>query len=339
MDPKHPERQKKIVYMVQGIVDSMAMKAACRLDIFSKLKSGENTVEKLAKSCNATERGLEILLNYFVASDLLTKNDNIYGTTLAVDSLLLKDSPISFLAYADFFQSDKLLGNLSKLEDTIRNGFSASSIISDYDIWAQYAEFTPGIMAKDVFETLKIAKLNGIEEPIKVIDIAAGSGLYGCEILKSCPNAKVYALDNEKVLEVAGKFVEKNGSGLRERWIPLPGSAFDLECMKEFAEYDYCVVGNFFMHFTVEVCVKLFKNIHSILKTGGKFIIIDTITHSDRVSPVYPARWSINMLASTPSGSAHSFEEYRQALKESGFHSFIEVDNLPSQEQLISCTK
>src|SRR2546426_5712459 len=73
-----------------------------------------------------------------------------------------------------------------------------------------------------------IAKLVGAAEgrKWKILDIAAGHGLFGITLAKHNPNAEVVAVDWPKVLEVARANARAAGAAGRER--PHPGGAFDV---------------------------------------------------------------------------------------------------------------
>ena len=49
-------------------------------------------------------------------------------------------------------------------------------------------------------------------QPIKVLDIAAGHGVFGVTIAQQNPNAKIVAVDWKNVLEVAKETATKAGS-------------------------------------------------------------------------------------------------------------------------------
>ena len=80
------------------------------------------------------------------------------------------------------------------------------------------------MMASQELAKLVLGKAMG---PLKVLDIAAGHGLFGIAVLRSSLNATVTAVDWKNVLEVARENAEK--FGLAERYSRLPGSIFDVE--------------------------------------------------------------------------------------------------------------
>ena len=61
----------------------------------------------------------------------------------------------------------------------------------------------------------------------KVLDIAAGHGMFGVTIAKHNPNAEIFALDWAPVLEVAAE--NARAAGVEARFHHLPGSAFEVD--------------------------------------------------------------------------------------------------------------
>src|SRR5258707_11975697 len=71
------------------------------------------------------------------------------------------------------------------------------------------------------------AELRKGGEAEKVLDIAAGHGLYGITVAKENPAAAIYACDWKNVLVVAEENARAMGVGDRHHLIP--GSAFDVD--------------------------------------------------------------------------------------------------------------
>jgi hypothetical protein len=61
------------------------------------------------------------------------------------------------------------------------------------------------------------------------------------------------------------------------------------------------------------------RKVHNALAPGGRAAIIDFVPNPDRVTPPTAARFSMMMLATTPSGDAYTFAEYQGICKDSGF--------------------
>jgi ubiquinone/menaquinone biosynthesis C-methylase UbiE len=149
---------------------------------------------------------------------------------------------------------------------------------------------------------------------MRVLDIAAGHGLFGIEIARQNPQAQIVALDWARVLEVAEANAVK--AGVAERFERLPGSAFDLEFG---GPYDAVLLTNFLHHFDVATCTGLLRKVHAALKPGGLSATLEFVPNADRVSPPMPAAFSMTMLTSTVAGDAYTFQELEAMHLDAGF--------------------
>ena len=149
---------------------------------------------------------------------------------------------------------------------------------------------------------------------MKVLDIAAGHGMYGISIARKNPKAEVAALDWPNVLQVAQENAKK--FGVADRYTVRPGSAFEAEMG---TGYDYALLTNIFHHFDTAGCETLMRRVHAALKPGGKAITLEFVPNDDRVTPPTAAAFSLIMLANTDAGDAYTFSEYEKMFRNAGF--------------------
>ena len=147
-----------------------------------------------------------------------------------------------------------------------------------------------------------------------MLDIAAGHGLFGIEVAKQSPQARIVAVDWAQALEVAKRNAEN--AGVANRYQTLPGSAFDVEFG---GPYDIVLLTNFLHHFDAPTCVRLLKKVHAATKRGGRVATLEFVPNADRVSPPMAAAFSLTMLATTASGDAYTFRELESMYREAGF--------------------
>ena len=104
------------------------------------------------------------------------------------------------------------------------------------------------------------------------------------------------------------------------RYHLLPGSAFDIEFG---TGYDLVLITGFMHHFDVATGEKLLRKVYASLAPGGQAVILDFVPNEDRVTPPSAAKFSLTMLATTPSGDAYTFAEYERMLRNAGFPSAV----------------
>jgi len=153
---------------------------------------------------------------------------------------------------------------------------------------------------------------------IKVLDIAAGHGMYGITVAKNNPRVHVTAVDWPAVLEVAKENAQK--FGVADRYSVRPGSAFDTELG---SGYDYVFITNFLHHFDIPTNEKLLRRFHAALKHGGKAVTVEFVPDESRVTPPMAAAFSMVMLINTDAGDAYTFAEYESMCRKAGFKSTV----------------
>jgi SAM-dependent methyltransferase len=309
-----PER---IFSTLTAFQQTEALKAAINLDIFTKIGEGANEASSLARAAGASERGVRILCDYMTIFGFLTKENNRYVLTQDAAIFLDRHSPAYMGSMANFLASDMHRKSFGVLTEAVRKGGSATDQGDNTkprdDFWVEFAKSMAGLAVPGAEF---IAALIGAGEgkPVKVLDIAAGHGMYGITIARRNPAAQIVALDWPAVLSVAQENAKK--FGIDERFRTRPGSAFETD----FGDgYDYILLTNILHHFEPAVCEKLMRRVHAALKPGGKAITLEFVPNDDRVSPQIPAAFSLVMLANTDSGDCYTFGELQKIYRNSGF--------------------
>jgi ubiquinone/menaquinone biosynthesis C-methylase UbiE len=241
------------------------------------------------------------------------------GYSLADDTalFLVEDSPAYLGKVTDFILSPQQKAGFENLTNAVRNGGALpqenASLDPDSPMWATFARSMTGMM---VPSAQKMASELGYEKdaPIKVLDVAAGHGMFGITIAQHYPKAEIYALDWKIVLPVAQENAEKYG--VADRFHKIEGSAFDVEYGEG---YDVILVTNFLHHFDVATCETFLKRCHKALKDDGQVLTLEFVPNDDRVTPPGEALFPLIMLAATPAGDAYTFAELDSMLRNAGF--------------------
>lgn len=303
--------------MVQAQQRTAALRAAIELDVFRAVGEGPGDVASIARHCSASERGIRILCDFLVTNGVLRKEGGSYKHTPTSEMFLDPQSPACMASVAQFMANPAFRDPYDRLAEVVRAGKTIipgeGTVEADNPLWVDFAEKMAPMMAP-VAGPLSQAVLNGQTGPMKVLDIAAGHGLFGIAFAKQNPQAHVTALDWAPVLRVALENAKK--AGVESRYDTLPGSAFDVDFG---GPYDVVLLTNFLHHFDKPTCVGLLKKVHRALKPGGRAVTLDFVPNEDRVSPPMPAEFAITMLATTPSGDVYPLSELTQMYHEAGF--------------------
>lgn len=306
-----------IFEMLQAHQRTAALKAAIDLDVFRAVGEGPGDVASIAKHCKASERGIRILCDFLVINSVLAKENGHYRHTPTSAAFLDPRSPACMASIALFLGNPAMHEPFKQLAEVVRTGRTTmpgdGTVEPENPVWVQFAE-TMGPMMAPMAGPLGAVVLEGSTTPMHVLDIAAGHGLFGIEVAKQNPQARVTGLDWAPVLRVALENARK--AGVHDRYNMLPGSAFEVEYG---GPYDAVLLTNFLHHFDKPTNVTLLKKVRAALKPGGRAATLEFVPNEDRVSPPMPAAFSLTMLTSTAAGDAYTLSELTAMYNDAGF--------------------
>jgi 2-polyprenyl-3-methyl-5-hydroxy-6-metoxy-1,4-benzoquinol methylase len=311
---------------------SFALKGAIDLELFTHIADGASTSAEIARRCNASTRGTRILCDFMTIQGFLTKDGDQYALTPDTATFLNKRSPAYLGGMARFLLTDEHVLNFQDVAAIVRKGGTTRSeegnMSSENPVWVEFARSMAVMMA---MPSRMLARI--VTEPgrrIKVLDIAAGHGLYGIAVAEYNPAAEIVAVDWKNVLEVA--LENARSAGVSDRYRTIPGSAFEVDLG---SGYDLTLIPNFLHHFDPATNVSFLTRVRAAMKPGGLVATPEFVPNDDRVTPPNAASFSMMMLGSTAHGEAYTFREYDQMFREAGFGSSRMADFQPAPEQLI----
>ena len=293
-----------------------ALRAGIDLEVFAAIAEGKTTAKEIAERCGASERGTRILCDFLAIIGFLTKQGNNYGLTPDSAMFLDKHSPAYMGTMTEFILSSHVTDNFDYLTEAVKRGGTAGqtkSLEPDHPMWVKFARAMAPMMAMPA-QLLAPLVDPAANQKLKVLDLAAGHGLYGLAFAKRNPNAEVTAVDWANVLEVAKENAQ--AAGVSDRFHTKPGSAFDVDYG---TGYDVVLLTNFLHHFDPPTCETLLRKARSALKDGGRAVTLEFVPNDDRVSPPQAAGFSLMMLGVTPSGDAYTFAELEEMFRNAGF--------------------
>jgi ubiquinone/menaquinone biosynthesis C-methylase UbiE len=314
-----------------------ALKAAIELEVFTAIGEGNTTAAQIAKRCQTSERGMRILCDYLTIMEMLTKKGDQYGLTLDSATFLDKRSPAYLGGATEFLCSPMLTEGSKHIAEAVRKGGTAmegeGTVGPDHPVWVKFARGMAPMMAMPAQLIAKLVDPNG-DKKLKILDIAAGHGLYGIAFAAKNPQAEVTALDWAAVLEVAKENAQR--AGVADRYSTMPGSAFDVEFG---TGYDLVLLTNFLHHFDPPTNETLLRKVHNALADGGRAVTLEFVPNDDRITPPDAAGFSMMMLTGTPSGDAYTFAELERMFANAGFSRSTLHPLPPSIQQVVVSEK
>jgi 2-polyprenyl-3-methyl-5-hydroxy-6-metoxy-1,4-benzoquinol methylase len=294
---------------------SEALRAAIELDLFTQVGAGQRTVEQLARACQAAPRGVRILADYLSILGFLRKDGDGYGLTPDSAAFLDGRAPGYLGGALEFLLSDELRECFRHLTAAVRRGGTVDqgTVSPDNPIWVAFARAMAPLMRPAAG---LLAELIGGDprRPLRVLDVAAGHGLFGITVAERYPHARVTALDWPGVLAVAAENARR--AGVAARHALLTGSAFETDWG---GPYDIVLLTNFLHHFDLARCRQLVAKAYTALAPGGRALTLDFIPEPDRITPPATAGFALTMLATTAQGDAYTFAEYDAQFAAAGF--------------------
>jgi len=294
-----------------------ALKTGIEIGLFTAIAEGNTTPDAVAKRCEIAEKASRVLCDYLVVIGFLSKNDGKYGLTQESAVFLDRRSPAYLGRVTEFLLDPLLRSGFGNLTEAVRKGGTAlkddGTVGVENPVWVTFAQAMSNLMAMPAQIIAQLVPTDTGRE-VKVLDIAAGHGLFGINFAQKNPKVKVTGLDWPSVLEVAKG--NAAAAGVSGQYSTVPGSAFDVDFG---TGYDVVLLTNFLHHFDVPTNEKLLRKVHAALADGGRAVTLEFVPNSDRVTPPGAAAFALIMLGSTPSGDAYTFEDLDGMFKRSGF--------------------
>lgn len=294
-----------------------ALKAAIELEVFTAIGEGNKTAADIAKRVGAAERGVRILCDFLTILGMLTKQNNEYALTLDSSVFLDRRSPAYLGGATEFLCNPMLTAGSKDIAGAVRRGGTTmendGTVGHDNPVWVTFARAMAPMMM------MPAQLMAGLVDPqadrkLKILDIAAGHGLYGLAFATKNPQAEITALDWPGVLAVAKENAVK--AGVSDRYKTIEGSAFDVDFG---TGYDLVLLTNFLHHFDPPTNETLLRKVRASLADGGRAVTLEFVPNDDRVTPPESATFAMIMLASTPSGDAYTFSELERMAANAGF--------------------
>ncbi|MFO0826264.1 MAG: class I SAM-dependent methyltransferase [Gemmataceae bacterium] len=294
-----------------------ALRTAIELDLFTHIAAGKTTAAQLGEACQASPRGVRILADFLTIAGFLCKQNEQYELTQDSAVFLTKNSPAYLGGVLEFLLTPQLKEYFGNLTGAVRRGGTTISdegtVSTDNPIWVAFARAMGPMMQMPA--NLLVGLVGGdTSQPLRILDVAAGHGLFGIAFAKHYPKSHVTALDWANVLAVAKENAQREG--VADRHALRPGSAFEVDWG---GPYDIVLLTNFLHHFDVPTCEQIAAKAFAALAPGGRAITLEFVPEADRVSPPGTATFALTMLATTAHGDAYTFAEYERIFAKAGF--------------------
>ncbi len=310
--------------------------AAVNNRIFDVLATGQKTLEEMSKETSASVRGLRAIVNALVGLELLKKSGDKYSLAPESAAFLVSEKPGSL---AGFFSMNtrRLIPLWLKLDDSVRTGRPAKAHNEEETGTEFFSELVENIMpmsygsAQALADHLNLAA--EAKQPTRVLDLAAGSGVWGIVLAQKSPVVQVTAVDWSGMIPTTRRITQK--FGVADRFKFVEGDLLEADFGKD---YDIATLGLILHSEGEERSRKLLKKTFGALRSGGTIVIAELLVNDERTEPLPSLVFAVNMLLGTEKGDTFSFNEIKSWLEEADFKNARTL-TVPAPSPLVLATK
>jgi SAM-dependent methyltransferase len=285
--------------------------AAIEHRIFDLLADGAKTAAEVSRENGASLRGVRAIMNALVGFELLEKDDEgRYSLTPESAAFLVRKNP-DYLG-GILRHGDQLIPRWLPLSEIVKTGKPATAVNQEGDGSAFFVDFVEDLFPVGYPSAKALAA--AFPQARKVLDVAAGSGVWSIPLAQNSKEVRVTALDWPGVLPATRRVTER--MGVAGQYEVLAG---DLNSADLGNGYDLATLGQI-LHSEGETHSRaLLGRVFQALAPGGTIAIAEFIANEDRTGPPLAMLFAVNMLVNTEDGDTFTVTEISQWLREAGF--------------------
>ncbi len=322
--------------MMWGFAPTLMLEVAIQNKVFDFLdQEGGKTVEEVATYAEGSVRGWRGVLNALTGLDFLKKIDDKYMTTPESSMFLVTVKP-SFMGGILRHSSKQLIPNWLHLNEVVKTGNPVRGVNDVKHGEEFFVDFVSDLFNMSYVATQVLAgylKLDALTEEYRVLDIAAGSGVWGIGLAQRSPKIHVTAVDWPGVIPITKKHAEK--FGMLDRFDFVSGDLMEVEFP---TGIDLATLGHILHSEGGTRSRQLLKKLHAALKPGGTIAIAEFTPNETRTGPPQGVIFAVNMLVNTTEGDTFPFSQVAGWLNEAGFTDARELPS-PGPAPLILATR
>jgi SAM-dependent methyltransferase len=334
--PKRHVTPERLMELSFAYAPPLIISAGVSNKVFDSLEDGAKTSEQVAEETGASARSLGILMNALVGLDLLKKDrQGKYSLTDESAAFLLSNKPAT---HAGFFGTiaPQLISRWLQLADIVREGRPAVAVNHEAQGTEFFTQLVENIIPMSYPPAQKLGdhlKLSKAKNEIRVLDLAAGSGIWGIALAEKSPRVRVTAVDWAGMIPTTKRITQKFGVG--DRFEYVEGDILEADFGNG---YDIAILGHILHSEGEDRSRQLLGKTFRALKSGGIIAIAEWLVNDDRTEPLPSLMFAVQMLVNTEKGDTFSFNEIKNWLEDAGFKKVRKLE-APGPSPLVLATK
>jgi predicted O-methyltransferase YrrM len=314
-----PERLRQLAW---GFAPPLVLHAAARHRLLDPLVHGPRAAAELAGAAALPLRGVAMILDALTGLRFLTRSGGRYELTSEGAAFLVSTSPTFHGPYLEHLCA-QLLPQWLPLAEVVRTGRPVARTNAERDGGEHFARFVESLfplgepLAQAVGAHLGLA---AVTTPVTVLDVGAGSGVWGITLARLSPNVRVRAVDFPAVLAVTQALAARQG--VADRLTPVAGDFLEADLGEGHA---VAALGHILHSEGPERNRQLLRRVFAALAPGGTVVITEFVPADDRSGPAQPLLFAVNMLVNTEAGGTYTLREIGTWLGEAGFTNLRQI--------------
>lgn len=316
LEQKAPAPPDQIMMVQSAPRAYQVLKAAMELNLFESMEKSPKSAEEIAKELKLDKRGTECLLNALVGLHFIAQaKDNKFELIGVSRTYLLQSSDLYMGLYLK--HAEQLDKGWSQLGSAIRSGKPIKEVNTQETAEEFFPALAEGIFPMSYATAQVVARdLADVNHgKARILDVAAGSGVWSIPFAEANPNATVDALDFPAVLEVTKKITTKRG--LVDRFKFISGDWRNMDWKPN--EYNIIVLGHILHSEGKEASLQLLKRCAESLQPDGVVVVAEFLCNEKRTGPPAALIFELNMFLHTTEGCVFAVDELKKMMQDAGF--------------------
>ncbi len=326
------QRRETIDRLRRSVLPALAVLAGMQLDVFTPLKDGPLSAERIAAALGVKAEKLAPLLYTLVTTALIETRDGVFANSAEADRFLVRGAPDYLDGQRERFAEH--WHAVLKTAETIRTGTPQAkhdfASMAENELEAFFRRSHPGTLAAG----RELAARFDLSSRRALLDVAGGSGGVSISLCKACPRLRATVAELPGVTPITRRFVAGAGAADRIEIVEA-----DLVAQPPQGSYDMAVLMSFVQILAPDDARRAVANVGRVVEPGGAIHIVGNgVLDDSRTSPPENVAHGLVFLNFYDDGRAYTEGEYREMLAAGGFVG-VERTRLDSGLNVVSARK